>query len=144
MNQWLLGFSSSLDYDLYNIERELACFVYLCHHTFTNEGCELRLFLLGLVTIHIYRSMSGLSRSCCRWPESKTTVHSKCSLDFVLLCLRANGYLDEPEWRVWPGVTSKLNVYRILFLCLWTTCHVTSVNLILCGKDVNSVHSKTV
>jgi len=29
------------------------------------------------------RSMSGLSHLCCRWPESKTIVRSKRSLDFV-------------------------------------------------------------
>jgi len=28
-------------------------------------------------------SMSGLSHSCCRWPESKTIVLSKHSLDFI-------------------------------------------------------------
>jgi len=37
----------------------------------------------ALFLFKYFRSMSGLSHSCCRWPESKTVVHSKHSLDFV-------------------------------------------------------------
>jgi len=37
----------------------------------------------ALLLFKYFRSMSGLSHSCCRWPESKTIVRSKRSLDFV-------------------------------------------------------------
>jgi len=35
----------------------------------------------ALLLFKYFRSMSGLSHSCCRWPESKTIVRSKRSLD---------------------------------------------------------------
>ena len=37
----------------------------------------------ALLLFKYFRCMSGLSHSCCRWPESKTIVRSKRSLDFV-------------------------------------------------------------
>ena len=37
----------------------------------------------ALLLFKYFRSISGLSDSCCRWPESKTIVRGKHSLDFV-------------------------------------------------------------
>jgi len=37
----------------------------------------------ALLLFTYFRSMSGLSDSCCRWPESKIVVCSTRSLDFV-------------------------------------------------------------
>jgi len=50
----------------------------------------------ALVQFKYFRSMSGLSHSCCRWPESKTIVRSKRSLDYVHSCF-TRAHPLEPE-----------------------------------------------
>jgi len=41
----------------------------------------------AMLLFKYFRSMSGLSHSCCRWPESKTIFRSKRSLDFARVLL---------------------------------------------------------
>jgi len=58
--------------------------LYICGTThFTDYGCELGSMRWVLLLFKYFRSMSGLSHSCCRWPESNNIVRSKRSLDFV-------------------------------------------------------------
>ena len=107
------------DYGLYR--RMRACFVYLCHHPrshftkFLNRPlffgpCQLSLFIY-------LRSMSGLSRSCCRWPEYN--VRSRRSLNFVRSCF-IQAHPSESELPYAIKYFLKHNSYRIeCFLKQW-------------------------
>ena len=48
------------------------------------------------LSLFIFFVLTGLSRSCCRWFESKSIICSKGSLDFVHLCFTQSHPL-EPE-----------------------------------------------
>jgi len=59
--------------------------LYICDTTHFTDYMVVNLGSMrwALLLFKYFRSMSGLSHSCCRWPESKTIIRSKCSLDFV-------------------------------------------------------------
>ena len=81
----LLGLSRVFDYNLY--QRTRACFVYLCLHPgsqFTILSTRPVFFGHCQLSLFIYlRSTSGLSLSCCRWPELNNIVRSRPYLNFV-------------------------------------------------------------
>ena len=61
---------------IYIVERELACLVYLCLHPLHTKVVNLGSFHWALSLFIYFRSMSGLSRSCCRqvWSAIKRGV----------------------------------------------------------------------
>jgi len=71
------------------VEGELACFVYLCHHPLHWLRFLPQALFIGpshCMFIYFRSILSGLSRSCCGWPELKRIVRSsRRSLDFVRL-----------------------------------------------------------
>ena len=88
--RWLLRHTGSpgstrvFDYDLYR--RTWDCLLCMfdtpptvTHHYVVNSGS----FLWALILFIYVRSMSGLSRSCYRWPEQNNIVRSRRSNDFV-------------------------------------------------------------
>ena len=82
-------------------------------HQVVNSGpflCALSLFIY-------FRSMFGLSRSCCRWPEQNNIVRSRHSHDFVRALL---GLMLESELSYAAKYFLKHNSYRTeCFLKQW-------------------------
>jgi len=66
---------------------ENACFLalYVCSTTHgpTSKVVNSASFLCALSLFIYFCSMSGLLRSCCRWPELNHIIHSRRSHDFV-------------------------------------------------------------
>jgi len=61
----------------------LIAFIFVATHISLIMVVNLGSMRWALLLFKYFCSMSGLSHSCCRWPESKAIVHSKRSLDFV-------------------------------------------------------------
>ena len=65
------------------VERELSCFIFVPLPTllikFENSGS----FHWASTMFLYFCSISGLSRSCCRWPDSENIFRSRHSPDFV-------------------------------------------------------------
>jgi len=138
--QWQLRHPGSawvFDYDVYTGERELVCFVCLFHHPRSHFTKLLTrpLFFWALSLFIYFRSMSGLSRSCCRWLEYNNIVRSRRSLDFVRSCfIRAHSLESELSYAAKNFL--KHNSYRTEYFFEAMDLYRTGVaNLSLTGID---------
>jgi len=87
--QWRLRHSGSsrlirvFEYDLHGTTLACLLCMFVPPPTSLIKVVNEEFFHLALSLLIYFRSTSDLSRSCCRWPESKNTVRSRGSLDFV-------------------------------------------------------------
>jgi len=114
-SNWISGVSGVarvFDYDLWYCKIQAWLFgIFVAPHISLIMVVNVGSMRWALLLFKYFLSMSCLSHSCCRWPESKTIVRSKHSLDFARALLGLIRY--SPNCSMQFGIWVFFNIIHI-------------------------------